>query len=133
MRLHPSLLGAVGSGRFRFGGFLPSPSSQLTLSLMWHVARLRPVSEMSVSLLTLLTWPVLLKSLKSPIACSDASQVAIMFPMQGNWLDQLLMDYPQEKNVEGREVKTTSLGFVVWGFSVQWLLSRQGVTWGRTD
>lgn len=83
---------------------------------------------MSVSLPMLLTWPVLLKSLKSPIACSDASQVAIMFPTQGNWLDQLLMDYPPEKNVEGREVRTTSLGFVVWDFSVQWLLSRQGVT-----
>lgn len=56
-----------------------------------------------------------------------------MFLTQGNWLYQLLMDYPQEKNVERWEVRTTSPGFAVWGFSVRWLLSSLGVTWGMTQ
>lgn len=88
---------------------------------------------MSVSVLVHLTWPALLESLKSPIACLNAFQVAIMFPTQGNWLYQLLMDYPREKNVEGREVRTAPPGFVAWGFSVQWPLSRLGVTWGMME
>lgn len=61
-----------------------------------------------MSVLAPLTWPPLLKSLESPIACSNDFQVAIMFPTQGNWLYQLLMDYPQEKNVEGEGGEDTS-------------------------
>lgn len=43
------------------------------------------------------------------------------------------MDYPQEKNVRGREVRTIPPGFVVWGFIVQQPLPRLGVTWGMTE
>lgn len=43
------------------------------------------------------------------------------------------MDYPQEKNVRGREVRTIPSGFVVWGFIVQQPLPRLGATWGMTE
>lgn len=85
-----------------------------------------------MSVLAPLTWPRLLKSLESPIARSNDFQVAIMFPTQGNWLYQLLMDYPQEKNVRGGSEDNTSW-LCSWGFTVQQLLPRLGVTWGMTE
>lgn len=60
--------------------------------------------EMSVSVLAPFTWPQLLKSLESPIACSNDFQVAIVFSGQGNWLYQLLMGYPRENMQEEARV-----------------------------
>lgn len=56
-----------------------------------------------------LTWPQIFKNLESPIACSNDFQVAIMFPTHGNWLYQLLMDYPPKKNVGGGQDTTSQL------------------------
>lgn len=88
---------------------------------------------MPVSVLAPFTWPQLLKSLESPIACSNDFQVAIMFPTQGNWLYQLLMDYTEEKTVEeGGKGSTSCLcSLVPWcsvaarhcHFMVEWLLA----------
>lgn len=60
------------------------------------------------------------KSLESPIACSNDFQVAIMFPTQGNWLYQLLMDYLKRKKHRRREATVTPPDFVVWLLGVQW-------------
>lgn len=77
--------------------------------------------------------PPLLKSLESPIARSNDFQVAIMFPTQGNWLYQLLMDYPQEKKCWGEGGEDNAFWLCSCGFIVQRLLPRPGVTWGMTE
>lgn len=58
---------------------------------LWLITGLPQASlrDVCASVPAPLTWPALLKSLKSPIARSNAFQVAIMFPTQGNWLYQL--------------------------------------------
>lgn len=71
-------------------------------------SRKRLPKEMSVSVLAPFTWPQLLKSLESPIACSNDFQVAIVFSGQGNWLYQLLMGYPRENMQEEQGEGDTS-------------------------
>lgn len=75
---------------------------------LWQGRGLPQVSLRDVSA-GALTWPQIFKNLESPIACSNDFQVAIMFPTQGNWLYQLLMDYPPKKNVGGGQDNTSQL------------------------